>query len=126
MTQVDVLVAGPGREIVLLIELEERNSTPKKIIGDVFTNLMCSQFAVRREGRQQIFTVSPQTRMIISGIIEARGDKLAQLQEVILPRLRQFRTPAGALDLNNLELLFEADIESLIGALKHRMRELYK
>jgi hypothetical protein len=46
LTQVDVMVAKPNGETIALVEIEERQCSPKKIIGDIFINLMCDRFGV--------------------------------------------------------------------------------
>lgn len=59
LAQVDVLVAQPDREILVLVEIEERFSSPKKIAGDVFTLLMCNRFSVRLSGQHEYFRITP-------------------------------------------------------------------
>jgi len=45
LADVDVLVANDKQEIIVLIEIEESNITPKTLLGDVFASLMCNGYA---------------------------------------------------------------------------------
>jgi hypothetical protein len=63
LADVDILVASNDGIAQLLIEVEERACSPKKILGDVLATLLCNQFAVRVQGRQQLFALSPATRL---------------------------------------------------------------
>jgi hypothetical protein len=118
LTQVDVMVAKPNREIVALVEIEERPSSPKKLIGDVFANLMCSQYSITINGEQEFFSISPDTVLIIAGIMDTRGKLPEQLQKTILPRLSHFDIPGDGVCLNKVWLIFREKIDGAIKELK--------
>ncbi|MBC8235578.1 hypothetical protein H8E77_39025, partial [bacterium] len=59
LADVDLMVAKPNKDIMLLVEIEERESSPKKILGDVLAILMCNRFAVKLNGEQHYFRITP-------------------------------------------------------------------
>lgn len=72
LTDVGALIAdSPGRALIL-IEIEERPSSPKKIVGDIFALAMSNHVAVGR-GDQAYFTIGAHTRVIIAGRCLRRG-----------------------------------------------------
>jgi hypothetical protein len=87
LTQVDVMVAKPNQEIIILVEIEEGQCSPKKIIGDIFANLMCNRYAVALEGEQRYFPITSQTVLVIAGIMNPRGAMKDQLEKTIKPRM---------------------------------------
>ena len=42
-------------QVLRLIEIEESNMPPKKLLGDVFATLMCNRFVVKIEKEQKYF-----------------------------------------------------------------------
>ncbi|MBE0411131.1 MAG: hypothetical protein IBX69_15525 [Anaerolineales bacterium] len=118
LTQVDVMVAKPSGEIIALVEIEERPSSPKKLIGDVFTNLMCSRYAVRVNGEQRYFNITPETILILAGIMNPKGNKFKKLERVIKPRISDFSSPKDAVGLDQVRFLFRDTIEEVIDELK--------
>jgi hypothetical protein len=124
LTQVDVMVAKPNQEIIILVEIEEGQCSPKKIIGDIFTNLMCNRYAVALEGEQRYFSITPETVLVIAGIMDPKGAMKNQLEKTIKPRISQFHTPDEGLCLDKVWLIFEARMEAVIKELKTRFGEL--
>ena len=118
LTQVDVMVAKPNREIMTLVEIEERPSSPKKLIGDVFTNLMCSQYSITINGEQHYFSIKSETRLILAGIMNPKGNKFKQLERVIKPRISDFSAPGDAVGLDRVQFIFKERIEEVIEELK--------
>jgi len=125
LADVDVMVAGPNEDAVVLIEIEESENLPKKIFGDVFAICACNRFAVKQDDEQHYFKINLETKLIIAGAAPAKGQKLKQINEVIPPRLQQFTSPDDSINLQNVSLIFEGDISSTIGALKKKMKELF-
>jgi hypothetical protein len=80
----------------LLIEIEERPCSPKKILGDVLAHLMCDQYAVVRvgqRGRQDYLKVGKkETRLIIAGVLPSTGVRLEKVNSVIGPLITTPRT----------------------------------
>jgi hypothetical protein len=124
LTQVDVMVAKPNREIVTLVEIEERPSSPKKLIGDVFANLMCSQYSITINGEQQYFSITAETRLILAGIMNPKGNKFKQLERVIKPRMNDFCAPEDAVRLDKVQFIFKDGIEEVIEELKVCFRQM--
>jgi len=84
LADVDVMIANQDNEILLLIEIEESPISPKTLLGDVFACLLSSGFAVRVEGKQVDFRVTPRTQLWIAGTAAGKKAELIdQLQEKI-------------------------------------------
>jgi hypothetical protein len=58
-----------------LIEIEETEMSPKKLLGDVFATLMCNWFALKGKNKQKYFRVSPNTKLIVAGVVQKLGDE---------------------------------------------------
>jgi len=125
LAQVDVMVAKPNNELDLLIEIEESECSPKKIMGDLFTLLMCNHYAIKKTGGHQLFKIDRDTKLIIAGVVSTKGTKLQQIKEVILPRLDEFKYPEDSININNMTLVFKGDIEETISELKNHILEMY-
>ena len=70
LTDVDVIVVNKeNNEVVLLIEVEESEMSPKKLLGDIFAAILCDHFAVRIGDKNRNFAVAPTTRLIVAGVI---------------------------------------------------------
>lgn len=125
LTQVDVLVINPEGEISLVFEIEERSSAPKKIIGDVFTNLMCNSYSINLSGKTHYFKITPETQLVVAGIVDTHGSKLKQLDEVIVPRLKAFESPKDSIDEKNARLILKENMDNLIAVLKDTAKTLF-
>jgi hypothetical protein len=110
LADIDILVASPEGIAEVLIEIEERPSTPKKILGDILAVLLCNRFAVRVAGQQRTFGVSPRTQLVVAGVLPDRGYRLRKIQEVINPRLHQLEGLPDGVSPRNVHLVFNATI----------------
>jgi hypothetical protein len=126
LADIDVLVADGQRRALLLIEIEERQSSPKKIIGDVFAIAMCNRIEVKQSGAPIMFDVTPETILIVAGIANGRGGKLAQASQVIYPRLGSFSAPADGLRLANVRFVFQESLQATIAALEEEVQSQVK
>jgi hypothetical protein len=118
LADVDVMVVSPLGEVVLLVEIEERGSSPKKVFGDAVTILMCNHFAVGRGRAQECFAASADTRLIISGVMPDRGTRIAKIEQVAAPRFREFTGLAGGILPGNVDFAFAPDIVATVSRLK--------
>jgi len=124
LTQADVILVDQAGDIIFLIEIEERQSPPKKIIGDVFAVFMCNHFAVRHHNNQLVFRLTPETKFVFAGWASRKGSKVDQLQAVIVNRLQQFVVPHDSLNPQNIEFILEENLSSAIEKLGQRIVEL--
>jgi hypothetical protein len=124
LADVDAIVAKPDGELIAVIEIEERPLVPKKLLGDVFTLLMCNRFAVREGDGQRYFEVGEETELIVAGVVSAKGKGLEKVRNVIEPRLSGFEGPEDGIRLEKVILVVEAELGLVIQALKKRMRQL--
>lgn len=125
LADVDAIIAKPNGDLVAVIEIEEQPLGPKKLLGDVFTILMCNRFAVREGSGQRYFEVGEETKLIVAGVVSAKGRGLEKVRNVIEPRLGSFEGPEGGIRLEKVILVVEAELGLVIQALlKRRMRQL--
>ncbi|MCL5265522.1 MAG: hypothetical protein M1343_10110 [Chloroflexi bacterium] len=117
LADIDVLVASPDGMAQLLIEIEERACSPKKILGDILAVLLCNQFAVRVQGHQQKFAISPSTKLIVAGVVPDRGQRLLKVEEIIQPRIHQLQGLPDAISPTNVELVFSATLQQTLNKL---------
>jgi hypothetical protein len=114
LADIDILIASPDRIAQLLIEIEERPSAPKKILGDTLAVLLCNQFTVRILGEQRTFRVSPETRLIVAGVLPDRGHRLRKIDEVVRPRLQQLEGLADGISPKNVQFVFSGTIAATL------------
>lgn len=109
---VNRLADASGRALIL-IEIEERPSSPKKIVGDIFALAMSNHVAVGR-GDQETFTIGPHTHVIVAGVLTGKGAGREKVETVIASRLSSFHRGKHELSLRRVRLVFR---ESLMDAL---------
>jgi hypothetical protein len=118
LADIDILIASPDRVARLLIEIEERPCSPKKILGDTLAVLLCSRFAVRvKGGEQQIFMISAETRLIVAGVVPDRGYRLRKIDEVIGPRIQRLEGLADGISPKNVQFVFSGTITATLNKL---------
>jgi hypothetical protein len=125
LAEVDVMVATPDGELVLLVEIEEGAISPKKLLGDLLAILMCSGFAVKADIGHEYFRIAPNTYFIVAGVASPKGSKLRKITEVIAPRLGELDGLNDAIDPKNVSLVLEGGIDATLDALKDRLRGMF-
>ena len=123
LADIDILVADEESRIKMLIEIEERASTPKKILGDVFSILLCNKFAVKQDGKQIYYTVHDHTKLIVAGVVSDKGAGLKKINDVVGPRIRKFSSPFKGIKPENVNLIFSGNIHNTIDELKKTVRK---
>ena len=121
LTDIDIMIADKNKNIQYLIEIEERESSPKKILGDLFAALMCNHIAVKVDGEQKEFNIDKNTRLIICGILPDKGTRIEKVNNIIRSQVRQFNLAPSLFEAKNIELIFE---NSLDFALKTLYRQI--
>lgn len=120
-----MVVSNDSGRVIHLIEIEESEMSSKKLLGDIFATLMCNQFAVRIENEQKYFKVSSETRLIIAGVVQSRGDGEDKTRNTITPRLRQFDVPVDAIQIDRIKIVSGEDILGTLKKLKNEMRNFF-
>ncbi len=123
LADVDVMIVSPDQRVMLLIEVEERGSSPKKILGDAVTIMMCNRFAVRQNGMQRYFEVSNTSRLIVSGVMPAKGNRLKKVDQVIVPRFRKLSGFSKGINPRNIDFVFRPSIAETVDQLKQMVVE---
>ncbi len=118
LADIDLLLASPAQEARLLIEIEERPLSPKKLLGDIFALLLCTRVAVGRGTEQQYFRITPATHLVVAGIVPTKGQQRAKFATVLLPRLRQVSGPPGGIRLDNVSLILGDSPADMIARLQ--------
>jgi hypothetical protein len=117
LADIDVLVASPDNVVRLIIEIEERPSPPKKLLGDVLAIMLCNHAAVRVQHQQEIFGLTQDTRLIVAGIVGPGGNALKKITEIILPRLRELHGLADGISPTKIGFVFTPEIVNTLEAL---------
>ena len=126
LADIDVMVVDDSKnEVVLLIEIEESEMPPKKLLGDVFAVLMCNKIAVKIETKQRYFSVSPNTQFVVAGMVSSRGAGRDKIKNTITPRLQQFGVPNGAIQIDKIKFVFGEDVFETIEELKIEVRSSF-
>jgi hypothetical protein len=124
LTDVDIMVVN-NREVVLLIEIEEGTMSPKKLLGDIFSTVMCNKFAVRIENENRYFDLAAETRLIIAGVTPDQGDGLSKIEDTVMPHLRKFGFPNDALQSDKIKIVAKTDILKTLVELKNEVRSIF-
>ena len=124
LADVDIMVVSNGK-VVLLIEIEEGAMSPKKLLGDIFSSVMCNQFAVKIENENRYFSLSSETRLIIAGVAPFKENRLSRIEDTIMPRLRIFSFPKDGLQSNNIKVVAKTDIAKTIDELENEVRSIF-
>ncbi|MCJ7623482.1 MAG: hypothetical protein MUO76_08250, partial [Anaerolineaceae bacterium] len=125
LTDIDVMVSSADQKVRILIEIEEKEMSPKKLLGDVFAALFCNRFAVMVDDEQRYFDIDPETKLIVAGVVPSRGGKLEKFAKVIIPRLETFTSGSDAAQIKNMDFVFGEDVCSTIEKLKEKVSELF-
>ena len=113
LADVDALVGDTDGRALVLIEIEERPSSPKKIVGDVFALAMSNHVAVGR-GDQEYFTIGPHTHIVIAGLLPEKGASREKVETVITARLSSFHREKRELSLDKVCLVFRESLEDAL------------
>ncbi len=118
LAEVDVMVVNQENEILLLIEIEESQISPKTLLGDVFACLLSSGFAVRVEGKQVYFRVTTQTQLWIVGTVPCKKagetDFINQVQE----KINRIVFDNELIPIRRVRLIIEKELESCLKSLE--------
>jgi hypothetical protein len=118
LADLDIVVLRPDGVADLIIEIEERPCSPKKILGDVLALMLCNQIAVRVDGEQDYFRLSPETTLIVAGVQPGGGQRLKKIEHVLQPRLHALAAPVDSIDPKQIQLVFAEQIAEVIGRLR--------
>ena len=115
LCQVDLaIVDHRSGHVQLLIEVEERYCSPKKILGDVFSALMCNWFEVGPKGHYPALRPTSKTKLLVFCV-----RKSSQKLEIMETQLRKLSPIADCIDPKNVCLKSVSAPDDLLSALKH-------
>jgi len=120
-----IVVNNDNNSIVLLIEIEETEMSPKKLLGDVFATLMCNRFALKVKNKQKYFRASPNTKLIVAGVVQKLGDGQDKIENTITTRLQQFVVPGDAIQIDKITFVFGEDISGMLEKLEREMINIF-
>jgi hypothetical protein len=125
LADVDVMVVNNDNEVILLIEIEESKISPKKLLGDIFTAVMCNRFAVRIEKENKYFDVSSKTRLIIAGVVPNQENEQNKIRDTIIPRLQKLHILNDALQIDKIKIVTGKDISETLEKLKNEVKSVF-
>jgi len=100
-------------KVVILAEIEEQTSSPKKILGDIMAVMMSNRISILLDGQPNDFQISDMTKLFVVGGIETKGsleDKILLMQR----QLHAFPKGPNSIDPRNVHLLFRGDLKDAI------------
>jgi|APSaa5957512535_1039671.scaffolds.fasta_scaffold14499_5 hypothetical protein len=126
LADIDLFIADSDGNVKVLIEIEERESSPKKIIGDIFSIAMCNQVGVAINKKNSTnFQITKETYLIIGGVIPTQGNRKDKIENIIKERIKIFKhDDEDCLDLNKVELYFDGKIESALARIRLKLNDL--
>ncbi len=113
LADVDALIADASGRALVLIEIEERPSSPKKSVGDIFALAMSNHVAVDR-GDQAYFSIWAYTQAIIAGVLPEKGARREKVEAFIAARLASFHREKHELSLRNVRLVYRDSLEAAL------------
>jgi hypothetical protein len=126
LVDTDVMVVNnDNNRVILLLEIEESEMSPKKLLGDVFATSMFNQFAVRIENEQKYFSVDSRTRLIVAGVVQNPGDGQDKIRKTITPRLQQFDVPGDTIQIDKIKFVFGEDMTETLEKLKSETKNIF-
>ena len=118
LADIDIMVASKNNIVKILIEIEGRPISPKKLLGDILAILMCNKFAIRKGTNQEYFIINDRTELIIAGTLPNQGSRIERIDKIIKPRLYNLSGYSDGLRPKNIHLIFDKTILSTIDKLK--------
>ena len=125
LTDLDIVVIEPTGSAALVIEIEERPCSPKKILGDILALMLCNRLAARVDGEQKYYELSQNTKIIVAGVLPGNGCRLARIHDLIEPRLRNLNAPPDSINPTNIHFIFNEHIKDVINELKKVVQEMF-
>ena len=124
LADVDVAVVKDG-EVFLLAEIEERGSSPKKVLGDVMAVMLSNQVAILINGEQTYFKLTDKTKMLVVGEVSTKGSLLKKVK-IMQKRLHALPPAPGSIDPRNVSLLLSGDLDDAIGKFENLVKKTYQ
>jgi len=126
LTDIDVMVVNKAsNEVVLLIEIEESQMPPKKLLGDIFAAIMCNHFAVRIENKNRNFALSSRTRLIVAGVDPNSTEDQNIAESAIKERFGGVAFPDNAIPIENIKVITKGDISKTLKALQDEVMGIF-
>lgn len=126
LSNVDLIIAdiSKSKYVKVLIEIEERASSPKKIIGDIFSIAMCNKVGIAiNKKNQEYFKITKNTYLIVGGVIPIKGKRKDKI-EIIKQRIKIFKRKDDGLDLSKVELYFDEKLEDVLTQIRRKLKEI--
>jgi len=86
LADVDIITVSKDGKAILLIEIEERPASPKKVLGNILAIMMCNKFAVKVKRKQKYYQVNKYTHLFFGCLYKEKGfgkEKIENLRKRI-------------------------------------------
>ncbi|HEY3333307.1 MAG TPA: hypothetical protein VGK19_24945 [Capsulimonadaceae bacterium] len=125
VTNLDAMVLASDGTVALIVEIEEKASSPKKFLGDVFAALMCEKFAIKHPDGHHIHRVTKDTVFIVACMVPDRGYRLKKIENAINPQLKLFSGLPDGISPAKVQFLFRSEIGAAINDLEAAIQSMF-
>lgn len=126
ISELDILIGSRDKKAQILIEVEERSCSPKKILGNLFASLLCDRFEVKTKDGPVCFMVTSETRLIVCGIQPGHGKRIDKIDRTIVPRLHALSSTPNEILPKNISLIFDESLEFTLELVKEEIADALK
>lgn len=113
VADVDIVICskhGHSPVVKAILEVEESGFSPKTILGDVMSLMLAKAIAIKTdEGGHRVYRVDDRTTRHVFGVVKSKGSKSEQIEDFLLPQLKQALAPGGRDQLPIIKILNERD-----------------
>ena len=118
LVDTDIIIGSRDDDTILLIEVEERQASPKKILGNIFAIMMCNNFAVKLNQKQKYFKVTENTHLLLACLYNEKGygkEKIENLQK----RIEEIDRFPDGIPSKNISFIWGSNLKQLMNDLEN-------
>ena len=119
LAETDIMITKRDN-IRCLVEIEETQVSPKKILGNAATICMCNGFAINRKGTHERYLFDDETKLLIACWFKKEG-KGAEKMERLERRFKQFKGWEEGLLVENVIFVHSDSLNTLLVDLEKRI-----
>lgn len=113
----DVIAGSKDGKAILLIEIEERPASPKKILGNILAIMMCNKFAVKVKREQKYYRVTENTHLFLACLYKEKGFGMEKIEN-LRKRIKEIDGFPEGIPSKNMSFILENNLNKLIKKLE--------